>query len=602
MRTVRSLARISPIVVLACVLAACGSDSPEMESAPTEASQEKEAGGGDFTDGYPLPDCSSADGELCITNGFDPAIDGFGFANWGQPGAIGATEMIALFGRKKVCASGSGSSCVLYPAAQEWAAQVNESMAGGHCEGMAVLSARLFRGDDAIDQLDPGAQTTFDLDPEDGDVISAIEMWFATQYLDPVVSAYKAYQELTPTEIASALIDGLEDGSGYTLGIYSEDGGHAVTPLGVSFVGDQVAISIYDNNYPGTVQRVMVDPNQETWSYAGGTTEPNAPTNGWGGSTGTIELTPMDSRALPAPAPFAENRKKGRNVAGKQIVMVTSPDPSTNAGAVLDVAGTSYDLTDPSAPRPEGVEVRYIRSDTLTAGSTIVDIDPALVSDYAISATTENPSGATVPVTMSIDSVGQPRITMRAESPTGESGAATFSVDESGAVAASSATGSTAQVSIANGLRGATFDLDADNSLVIETDDDGVASVDMFDEEGEPLGSYAIDPETEDGEVDLTELFFDPETGEFDVTEVEAESEEVDTDFLVFVDDLVDGSGVEEGTDEGGPVDEGTDQGGPADEGTDQGGPADEGTDQGGPADEGTDQGGADGGEGPSEE
>ena len=593
MSSVRSLARIAPLVVLTCVLAACGSESTDMESAPTAAAEEKLAGGEDFSDGYPLPDCDAASGELCITNGFDPAVDGFGFANWGESGAIGATEMIALFGRKKVCASGSGSSCVLYPAAQDWAAQVNESMAGGHCEGMAVLSARLFGGDDDINQLEPGAESTFDLDPGNRDVISAIEMWFATQYLDPVVSAYKSYQELTPTEIASALIDGLEDGSGYTLGIYSDDGGHAVTPLGVSIEGDLVAISIYDNNYPGTVQRVMVDPDQETWSYAGGTTEPNAPTNGWGGTTGTIELTPMDSRALPAPAPFAEKRAKGRNAAGKQVIMVTSPDPSTNAGAVLDVAGTSYDLSDAMVIEklPEGVQVRFIRSDTLTAGSTIVDIDPTLVSDYMISATTTNPSGATVPVTMSIDSVNEPRITMRTDSPAGETGAATFSVDESGAVGVSSATGSMALVSVANGLRGATFDLESDNSLLIDTDEDGVASVDFFDEEGEPLGSYAVDPETEDGSVSLADIVFDPETGEFDVTDEEVEAEEVDTDFLVLVEDLVDDSGADEGTDEGAPADEGTDESAPADEGTDEGAPADEGTDEGAPADEGTDEG-----------
>jgi hypothetical protein len=549
------------MVALACVLSSCGSESAEVQGAAEETPLTAESAEGDFSQGYPLPDCSNT-AEPCITNGFDPAVDGFGFANWGEAGAIGATEMIALFGRKNVCASGSGSKCVMYPAAQEWADQVNESMAGGHCEGMAVLSARLFRGDDAIDQLDPNAGSTFDLDPSDRDVISAIEMWFATQYLDPVVRAYKSYQELTPTEIASALIDGLQDQSGYTLGIYSEAGGHAVTPLGVNFVGDQVAISIYDNNYPGTVQRIMVDPDQETWSYAGGTTEPNAPTNGWAGSTGTIELTPMESRALPAPAPFAESRKKGRNATGKQIIMVTSPDPGTNASAVLDVAGTSYNLSDRSASLPEGVQVRFIRSSTLTAGSTIVDIDPTLVSDYAISASTSNPSGATVPVTMSIDSVGKPRITMRAESPESQAGAASFSVDGSGAVAARSLTGSTAEVSIANGLRGATFSLDDENSLVVDTDDDGVASVDFLDEEGELLGSYAIDDETEDGLVSLTDIEFDPETGEFEVTEVEAEADEVDTDFLALVDDA------DEGTDEGG--DEGTDEGG--DEGTDEGG------------------------------
>ena len=584
MRSVRSVARIAPMVALALVLAACGSDSMEAESAPTQPALEGVTEGGDFSQGYPLPDCSNAGDAPCITNGFDPMRDGFGFANWGEPGNIGATEMIALFGRDNVCASGSGDSCVLFPAAEQWAAQINESMAGGHCEGMAVLSARLFLGANALTQLDPNAQSTFDLDPSDGDVTSAIEMWFATQYLEPVIQAYKSYQKLSPTEIASALIDGLNDGAGYTLGIYSDDGGHAVTPLGVSLEGDQVAISIYDNNYPGTVQRVMIDPDAETWSYAGGTTEPNAPTDGWAGGTGTIELTPMKSRALPAPAPFAETGSGGRNSAKNQTILVTSPDPNTLAGAVLTLGGQTYDLTDPNTTPPSGVRVRDVRGNTLKSGSTVVDIDTEVVRDYGITATTTNPSGATVPVTMSIDAVGKPRISMRAESPSGDDGVATFTSGASGAVIADTSAGTAASVSVANGLRGVSFDLDDDNAMVIDSDEDGVASVTVQDEDGRDLGTYEIDDETADGLVSVQEADFDSASGDFEVTEVEVEAQEVDTDFLAVVDDVV-GDGPDAGADDqagdDAPAGDGTDEGAaddaPVEGDAGDGAPADEG-------------------------
>lgn len=580
---IRSSARLAPIIALACVLAACGGDATDAQSSPEETTLASQPSDESFAEGYPLPDCSDAANEPCITNGFDPAVDGFGFANWGDTGVIGATEMIALFGRKRVCASGSGSTCVMYPAAKEWAQQVNEAMAGGHCEGMAVLSARLFTGDDAIAKLDPKATSTYDLDPSDKDVVSAIEMWFATQYLDPVVKAYKSYQKLSPTEIASALIDGLAENSGYTMGIYSPDGGHAITPLGVSFVGDQVAISVYDNNYPGTVQRIMVDPDTETWSYAAGTTNPNAPTNGWGGGTGTIELTPMESRALPAPAPFAEKRPGGRNAAKNQTIMVTSPDPNTNAGAILEFDGQSFDLTDRDAVLPEGVLVRAVRSDTLTAGSTVVDIDTTLVSKYAITATTENPTGAAVPVTISIDSLRKPRITMQAQSPSDGTGAARFTVTGTGNVVADSPVGAPGTVSIANGLRGVEFELDEENSLSIDTDDEGVATILLLDEDGETLGSFEVDAETEDGSVEYSDVAYDPETGEFDVTEVEAEAEEVDTEFLALVDDVV-GVGADDETDAG--IDAGTEEDAPGDEGADAGTEEDASVDEG--ADEGT--------------
>ena len=34
-----------------------------------------------------MPDCSDAGGELCFTNGFNPSVDGFGFANWSGSGS-----------------------------------------------------------------------------------------------------------------------------------------------------------------------------------------------------------------------------------------------------------------------------------------------------------------------------------------------------------------------------------------------------------------------------------------------------------------------------------------------------------------------------------
>ena len=582
MRTMRSAFRIVPAVAVACLIASCGSETAPVESAPTQDLSAEISDAGGISEGYPLPDCSDTNGEPCITNGFDPAVDGFGFANWGEPGAMGATEMIALFGRKNVCARGSADECVMYPAAEQWVTQINEAMAGGHCEGMAVLSTRLFLGSNAIAQLDPNAESVFDLDPSNRKVISAIEMWFATQYLDPVVRAYRSYHKLTPTEIAAALIDGLDEGSGYTVGIYSDDGSHAVTPLGVGLVGDQVAISIYDNNYPGTVQRIMVDPDQETWTYAAGTTEPNAPTGGWEGGKGTIELTPMESRALPAPAPFSDKRTKGAGSARNQTILVTSPDPQTIAGAVLAVDGESYDLADPTVTPPPGVNVRPIRGNTLTSGSLVVDIDTKVVAGYEITATTENPSGVTVPVTMSIDSVGQPRISMQADSPSNTSGVARLSVDSSGSVVADTPAGVPALVSVANGFRGAAFELEGENSLAIDTVQDGVTLIVVFDEEGNRLGSFEVDGETEDGAVIYSEISFDPDTGEFFLTEEEARAEEVDADFLTFIDELV-----EEEFDEGTDDDPFTDDDLYTDDGTDDGTDDDLYTDDG--TDDGTD-------------
>ncbi|MEB3299994.1 MAG: hypothetical protein VKO21_10985, partial [Candidatus Sericytochromatia bacterium] len=79
---------------------------------------------------------------------FDPERDGFGFENYGaEAGVVNLTaaEMVRLFGTG-VCGSGTGDDCVLTPAAQSWMDETNQSMSGGHCEGMAVLSLMFHKG------------------------------------------------------------------------------------------------------------------------------------------------------------------------------------------------------------------------------------------------------------------------------------------------------------------------------------------------------------------------------------------------------------------------------------------------------------------------
>ena len=110
------------------------------------------------------------------------------------------------------------------------------------CVVMAVMAARLFRGDIDPQDLDPAAESTFDLVLEDPDVESAIDTWWATQLLAPVQQAYPAFHEHRPSEIAAELAAGLQRGDGYTLGIYSPAGAHAITPFATTREGNRIAI------------------------------------------------------------------------------------------------------------------------------------------------------------------------------------------------------------------------------------------------------------------------------------------------------------------------------------------------------------------------
>ena len=607
-RTSGRLKALAPFVVLACVLAGCGSGAPDAaeESSTTVAGLGAASETDEGVGSYPLPDCEGQDPATCSYDGFDPAIDGFSFPNWSTTGELDATGMVALFGEDEVCAKSTNSGCVLYPAARKWAEQMNEAMAGGHCEGMAVMAARLFSGDADIADLDPDAESTYDLQFEDPDVIGAIDMWWTTQMLAPVQAAYSAFQQYQPSEIAVELAAGLQRGDGYTMGIYSDAGAHAITPFAVTVEDGDLAVSVYDNNFPGTVQRIMIDPVAERWSYAMGSTNPDAPTDGWEGGLGTIELTPMDSRELPAPAPFDDSPTDdvARGNAATSHLLITSPDPDTRVGITLEIDGQTYDTTDPSVVLPEGVLARSTLGAALSGKGMAIAVDRSQVKSFSASPKSLGDPSSETAITMSIDAVDRPRVTMRAKADDAGAGKTSFTVNRRGALAIAAADGSDPEVNVANGLNSVDFALpDGIDMTVDQNIGDGISEIEYIDEDGNVIGAFAVDDETESGEVVDGTADFDAESGEFDVTEEFAEAEAVDEDVLVWLAEDVDGdSGSESADDEDFSGDEGdeggADEGDAGDEGGDESeaddGSADESGNDGGADDGGADEGGAD--------
>jgi hypothetical protein len=567
---------------MALILAGCGSSTSESAGAqnqqPLGAVEPANPAAG-----YPLPDCTGLDPASCSYDGFDPDVDGFGFENWGEVGNLGATELIALFGRKNVCASGSGSSCVLFPAARQFAAQVNEAMAGGHCEGMAVMAARLFLGYDNLADLDPAATSTFDLARETPAVSQAIETWWATQMLPPVQRAFQEYQTYQPSEISAALADGLARGVGFTMGIYSDAGAHAITPIGVTELEGKLAVSVYDNNFPGTVQRILIDPEAETWSYAMGSTNPEEAAAVWEGGQGTIELTPMESRSLPGESPFTDEVVKGAAGNKTSQLLVTSPDPSTRLGLQLAIGGTTYDLSDPTTDLPDGVIARSTLGSVLAGKGLAVSVDRNKVGAFTAALSTPDAQAGSAPVTMSIDDPNSPRVTLRGVVEQGAGNSASFNVGKGGRVTVDPAEIGGAEVNVSNGLSSADFDLPEGVDMSVSArDGDGATDIEYINEDGEAIGAYQLEYETEDGNVVDIVADFDETSGDFDVTEEAAEAEDVDPALLkALEDDLVDegetGSGNDSGTaadDEGTGQDSAGDSG---DSGTD--GSADTGAD-----------------------
>ncbi|MDI1290040.1 MAG: hypothetical protein PSX37_08865, partial [bacterium] len=373
------------------------------------------------------------------------------------------------------------------------------------------------------------ATSTFDLPFDNADVRSTIDLFWATQMLPKVQAAYSAFKELTPTQIASELADGLQTGKGYTLGIYQPLGAHAITPVAVTAEGDKIAISVYDNNYPGTVQRVMIDPATETWSYAGGATSPDAPTGGWEGGTGTMDLTPMVTRLeLPSTAPFADAISKGaaRGTAAQKTVMLSTSDPTARVSGTFVIDGQSYDTSDPTVTLPAGLTARpTLGGDLLGRGFTYV-VDTKVLGGFQVILKATGASGA-APVKVSIDSVRSPRLTLDTTQTDG--GSAGYQVAADGEVTVSTDDGVDSTLNIANGLN--SLDLPIPDGVDVEVgSDSGDALITYLDDDGEVVGEYVLDNRTPSGNVVNGVATFDEATGEFDVTEEFAEPEAYDED------------------------------------------------------------------------
>ncbi|MFM8857998.1 MAG: hypothetical protein ACKOI2_12540, partial [Actinomycetota bacterium] len=100
------------------------------------------------------------DGLICADSGLRPVTDGFSFENWGGPvdeDAVTLNTVAELFGVEAVCSELQGDMCTPVPAAVQWIESMNESIEGGRCEGMAVLSQRFAVGLNTPSELQDGA-------------------------------------------------------------------------------------------------------------------------------------------------------------------------------------------------------------------------------------------------------------------------------------------------------------------------------------------------------------------------------------------------------------------------------------------------------------
>lgn len=249
------------------------------------------------------------EGQLCVDSGFRLSADDFSFPNWsgveGNTDSLGAETLISLFGAANVCSSGtSADDCELLASAQHTLDEWSAALDGGRCEGMATLSLRFFLGIDDRSVIETDAARTVDMRRPDLTLDQDINLWWATQFVPEVQEVAAASRTKTPTQLVNELASGLASGAGYTVGIYDEGFGHAVTPFAITKVGDVLRVHVYDNNFPSEPRFIEVDTSKDEWKYADSTVNPDGTPSVWSGGTGTFEVTPMSARKGPFSSPF----------------------------------------------------------------------------------------------------------------------------------------------------------------------------------------------------------------------------------------------------------------------------------------------------------
>ena len=311
-----------------------------------------------------------------------PKEDSFSFENFGggeAPADLTVNTTRRLYGDSQVCSDVTDNQCTPYPVILQLIGQANRSMQGGLCEGLTVLSLRL-ANDPSILSSFQGTETVAELVKEDPALISELVYWYVTQFATEVQEEASSYLKKHPAQLAEVLLRDFEaaergePSTGYTIGIYSEQGGHAVTPYRVEETPTGYRIYIYDSNWPTTERYIDVD--GDGWSYALAATNPTEEATAWGGGVGTMELTPMQSRSGPFSCSFCPSDTGEES---GTMLTVASSGSKQMALKIETESGDRLGYYDGSFVNEiEGATYRYLISGPSTADPVLVFLPPGI--------------------------------------------------------------------------------------------------------------------------------------------------------------------------------------------------------------------------------
>ncbi|MBJ7461907.1 MAG: hypothetical protein JHC90_09975, partial [Ilumatobacteraceae bacterium] len=298
-------------------------------------------GGAASNTSTPMKNAALPAGE--VDSGAKPNPDGFAFPNFGAaatPSEFNAIDMSTMFSSgPDICAQASGE-CELSAEARAWARMVNQARVSGHCEGLAVLASTRF--------IDNELPKTITLAQQE-ELTHAIMRAFATQFLGETQEATKTWAKKRPSEIVSALAESLKTGAPkFTLGVYTDSGGHAVLPYAVEYPSLDIAhIMVYDSNWPGMNRYVEVNLAEESWKFSFSGADPVSDPKVWQGGKGDLDITPLQSR-IDGTCPFCG----GKVGVQKSLLLIRSAKPDWSIQSADGTLTPGSQLVGDSVVRP----------------------------------------------------------------------------------------------------------------------------------------------------------------------------------------------------------------------------------------------------------
>lgn len=295
-----------------------------------------------------------------VASAMQPTMNGFSFPNYPSssfPDEFNSDDVVSMFGSgEDVCVGGVATPCTLTAEAAAFARLVNQSRASGHCEGLVTVALTRFNENQAPETVKL---------PAESETLHAVMRAFATQFLPEVQTEVRDWLGKSMDEKIAALSESFASGKlKYTLGVYTEQGGHAILPYALEFPSKDIArIMVYDSNWPAKNRYVDVDLKKKTWTFSFSGADPANDPKAWTGGENRIELTGIDKRL--GKCPFCGD--------GSAIQKNTLLVRTENLDWSVEVNGEKVSPESPDAASGQGVVVKPVKGSVQGSGRAVYD-------------------------------------------------------------------------------------------------------------------------------------------------------------------------------------------------------------------------------------